>query len=332
MLSNSFLSKWYGIGVILMIFMIALGGITRLTDSGLSMVNWNPVSGVIPPLNLSDWQNEFDNYKSYPEYQERNSDLTLSEFKLIFFWEYFHRMMGRLIGLFFIVPFIYFLFKKALPQVEIKNTLIIILLIILQGLLGWYMVQSGLDNAYVNHFRLMFHFMMAVLLISFTYWHYLRNIKLKINKPTISFNQSVVIFILVLMQIIFGTFTAGLEAGKIYNTFPMMNGSFFPVSIIFNDSMGIIENLFYNHAAVQYIHRLIGFSLLILSFKILFNNYQHKKLDTPDQILAILLVIQFLLGVITLITSVNIYFSVLHQVNASLIVLACIKTIYITKN
>lgn len=332
MLSNSFLSKWYGIGVILMIFMIGLGGLTRLTDSGLSMVDWEPVSGVIPPLSFSDWENEFNNYKKYPEYKERNNDLTLSEFKIIFFWEYFHRMMGRFIGLFFIVPFICFLFKKALPQVEIKNTLIIILLIIFQGVLGWYMVQSGLDNAYVNHFRLMFHFMMAMLLISFTYWQYLRNIELKTNKLSISFNQSLTIFILVLIQIIFGTFTAGLEAGKLYNTFPMMNGSFFPLSIIFNDSMGIVENLFYNHAAVQYVHRLIGFSLLILSLKILFNNYQHKKINVPDQILAILLVVQFLLGVVTLITSVNIYFSMLHQVNASLIVLACVKTIYITKD
>ena len=142
MISNRYISKWYSIGILLMIAMIAIGGITRLTNSGLSMVDWEPVSGVLPPISDSDWENEFNNYKIYPEYKEINMDISMSEFKVIFFWEYFHRMVARALGLFFILPLIYHSFNKSISKIDTRRVVMIILLIICQGLLGWYMVKS----------------------------------------------------------------------------------------------------------------------------------------------------------------------------------------------
>jgi len=315
-----------------MVFMVAVGGITRLTDSGLSMVDWQPIYGILPPLSYSDWENEFNQYKEYPEYRYKNINLTLSEYKYIYYWEYIHRMLGRIIGLFFIFPLVYFSIKKSLDKTEFKKILTIIVLIAFQGILGWYMVKSGLrDNPNISHFRLMFHYMMAMILISFTYIQYLRHSHLKENRISISLSTSWFIFSLIIIQIIFGTFMAGLNAGHYYNTFPLMDGSILPLNILYNHSMGIIENLFYNQATVQYIHRLLGFILLIISLKIIFDQFKEYNLTSLDTKLAILLLAQFILGVITLVTCVNIYFAVMHQVNASLLILVCIKVIYIKK-
>ena len=183
MMSDSFFSKWYAYGIVLMVVMIAIGGITRLTDSGLSMVDWQPVAGILPPITNNDWEEEFNHYKQYPEYKEINLDMTLSEFKIIFFWEYLHRMVGRLIGLFFIIPLVYMLYKKRISKNDLKVVITIILLIISQGLLGWYMVMSGLSqNPFVDHIRLMLHFMMAMILVSYTYLQYLKKCSLNSKK------------------------------------------------------------------------------------------------------------------------------------------------------
>ena len=315
-----------------MIFMVAVGGITRLTDSGLSIVDWKPIYGILPPLNGPDWENEFSQYKEYPEYKYKNINLTLSEFKYIYYWEYIHRMLGRVIGLFFIFPLVYFSIKKSLDKTEFKKILTIIVLIAFQGILGWYMVESGLrDNPNISHFRLMFHYMMAMVLISYTYLQYLRHSYLKENKISISLRTSWIIFSLIIIQIIFGTFMAGLKAGHYYNTFPLMDGSIIPLNVLYNHSMGIIENLFYNQATVQYIHRLLGFILLIFSLKIVFDQFRKNNLSSLDTKLATLLLVQFILGVITLVTGINIYFAIMHQLNASLLILVCIKVIYIKK-
>ena len=332
MLSNRYLSKWYSIGVLLMIVMIAVGGITRLTNSGLSMVDWEPISGVLPPISELDWENEFNNYKKYPEYKEINMDITISGFKVIFFWEYFHRMLGRALGLFFILPLIYHFLNKSISKGQVRKVLTIILLIICQGLLGWYMVKSGLiNNPYVDHIRLMLHFMMAMVLISYTYIQYLKSIDTKNDSSSFSFKSSILFFILVLIQIIFGTFTAGLKAGYIFNTYPLMNGSVFPLHILYNDSMGLLGSIMNNLATVQYIHRTLGIILVLWSFYILITQYRNRLSASYDFKLGILLIIQFILGVITLVTSVNIYYAILHQANTSLIVLSCIRVIYINK-
>ncbi len=333
MLSNRYLSKWYSTGVFLMIIMIAIGGITRLTNSGLSMVDWEPISGIIPPISDNDWDNEFDNYKRYPEYKEINMDINISGFKVIYFWEYLHRMVGRILGLFFIFPLLYHSLNKSISIIEIRRVLTIIFLIICQGVLGWYMVKSGLrDNPYVDHIRLMFHFMMAMVLISYTYMQYLRNIDVRTDNLILSYKSSILLFILILIQIIFGTFTAGLKAGYIFNTYPLMNGTLFPVDILYNGSMGLLGSIINNHATVQYIHRSLGLIIVLWSFYILLHQYKKKRLSSYDSKLAILLIIQFILGVITLVTSVDIYFAILHQVNASFIILVSIRVMYINKS
>ena len=316
-----------------MIAMIAIGGVTRLTNSGLSMVDWEPVSGILPPIGDSDWENEFNNYKKYPEYKEINMDITISDFKLIFFWEYLHRMVGRILALFFILPLTYHCLNKSISKVEIRRVITIIFLIICQGLLGWYMVKSGLrNNPYVDHIRLMLHFMMAMILISYTYIQYLRKIDTKKDSLNLSYKSSMLLFILVLFQIIFGTFTAGLKAGYIFNTYPLMNGSVFPLDILYNSSMGLLGSIINNLATVQYIHRTLGLILILWSFYILMIQYKSRLLKSYDSKLAILLIIQFVLGVTTLVTSVNIYYAILHQINASIIVLACIRVIYINNS
>ena len=333
MLSNRYLANWYSTGIFLMILMIAIGGVTRLTNSGLSMVDWKPISGIIPPISEEDWDNEFDNYKRYPEYKEVNMDINISGFKVIYFWEYLHRMVGRILGLFFIFPLLYHSLNKSISIVEIRRVLTIIFLIICQGLLGWYMVKSGLrNNPFVDHIRLMLHFMMAMVLISYTYMQYLRNIDLKKDNLMLSYKSSILLFILILIQIIFGTFTAGLKAGYIFNTYPLMNGTLFPVDILYNGSMGLLGSIINNHATVQYIHRSLGLIIVLWSFYILLHQYKKKRLSSYDSKLAILLIIQFILGVITLVTSVDIYFAILHQVNASFIILVSIRVIYINKS
>ena len=333
MLSNRYLANWYSIGIFLMILMIAIGGITRLTNSGLSMVDWEPISGIIPPISDEDWENEFNSYKRYPEYKEINNDINISEFKVIYFWEYLHRMIGRILGLFFICPLLYYSLNKSITIIEIRRVLTIIFLILCQGLLGWYMVKSGLkNNPYVDHIRLMLHFMMAMVLISYTYIQYLRNIDFKRDNLILSYKSSILLFIIILIQIIFGAFTAGLKAGYIFNTYPLMNGTLFPADILYNSSMGLLGSIINNHATVQYIHRTLGLIIVLWSFYILLHQYKKKHLSSYDTKLSILLIIQFILGVITLVTSVDIYYAILHQINASFVILVCIRVIYINKS
>ena len=333
MMSDSFFSKWYASGIVLMVVMIAIGGITRLTDSGLSMVDWQPVAGILPPITNNDWEEEFNHYKQYPEYKEINLDMTLSEFKIIFFWEYLHRMVGRLIGLFFIIPLVYMLYKKRISKNDLKVVSTIILLIISQGLLGWYMVMSGLSqNPFVDHIRLMLHFMMAMILVSYTYLQYLKKSSLNSKKFLMSHKSTLLFFIIVLIQIIFGTFTAGLKAGYIFNTYPLMNNSFFPYQILYNSSLGFFNNIINNLPTVQYIHRTIGLIILLWAIYIIIQAYKEKDEYLDEFKLSTIIIIQFLLGVLTLLTSVNIYIALLHQINATFIIILFVKLIYLKKS
>ena len=333
MMSDSFFSKWYAYGIVLMVVMIAIGGITRLTDSGLSMVDWQPVAGILPPITNNDWEEEFNHYKQYPEYKEINLDMTLSEFKIIFFWEYLHRMVGRLIGLFFIIPLVYMLYKKRISKNDLKVVSTIILLIISQGLLGWYMVMSGLSqNPFVDHIRLMLHFMMAMILVSYTYLQYLKKSSLNSKKFLMSHKSTLLFFIIVLIQIIFGTFTAGLKAGYIFNTYPLMNNSFFPYQILYNSSLGFFNNIINNLPTVQYIHRTIGLIILFWAIYIIIQAYKEKDEYLDEFKLSTIIIIQFLLGVLTLLTSVNIYIALLHQINATFIIILFVKLIYLKKS
>ena len=272
MLRDSFFRKWYGIGVFLLIIMVGIGGLTRLTDSGLSMVDWKPLSGVIPPITLSDWEEEFEHYKQYPEFKLLNKNMTLGGFKKIFFYEYLHRIFGRFIGLYFFLPFIYLSLIKKINHQESSRVLILLLLVGIQGLLGWYMVKSGLsEDPHVSHIRLMFHLLSAMVLIIYTYLQYLRfSINSNFEKINISRKFCALILFLVFIQISYGALTAGLKAAYAYNTFPLMNGNILPPNFLSGPSF--LDNIFNAPYTVQFFHRFIGILLFGVACYLIFIN------------------------------------------------------------
>lgn len=317
--------KWLILGAFLVLLMIVIGGITRLTESGLSIVQWKPITGIVPPMNETEWQKEFELYQTSPEFQLKNAHFTLSDFKKIFFWEYLHRFLGRLTGIIFIIPFLYFSFTRKIKDPKLfKNLLIILLLGALQGYAGWYMVQSGLvQNPRVSHYRLAIHLGLALILLCFIIWEIL-----KIRKPIINYNypkhQKIRIllrigFVLLGIQMVFGAFMSGLKAGFIYPTFPKMGNEWLPQSVLNSfQEMGLLS-LIENPITVQFIHRWLGISVLlfilwlfILSRREVISSFQSKsiKMMLPISFL------QVMLGVFLLLFSVPIVLGVLHQLVA----------------
>lgn len=327
-----FFNRWYGIGTILLIIMVGIGGVTRLTDSGLSMVNWEPISGIIPPLSESDWQEEFNHYKQYPEFKLLNQNINLDGFKKIFFYEYLHRIFGRFIGLYFLLPFLYLFFNKKINYKESLRIFALIALIGVQGLIGWYMVKSGLsENPHVSHIRLMIHLLAAMILIMFTYIQYLRYNTCKFSsRINISKRFSIFIVLLVLFQISYGAFTAGLKAGYAYNTFPLMNGKLLPPNF-FSDT-SLINNILYAPYTVQFIHRLAGTLLLGIACHLIFINLKANNknlLESPEIQFSLVVLLQFSLGVLTLVLKVPIYIALAHQICACFVLILCVKILYI---
>ena len=326
MVTNHFFSRWYGIGIFLMILMVGVGGITRLTHSGLSIVAWEPIKGILPPLSNSEWNQEFERYKEFPEFK-KNQFMTIQSFKKIYFWEYIHRILGRIIGLFFIIPLSILIYRKKISKEQVRSTLNIILLIAFQGFLGWYMVKSGLiGDANIAPIRLMMHFLVAMFLICYTYTQYLRYSGFSQFSSFLSTNNIFIITQLIFIQIIYGTFTAALDSGYTYNTFPLMDGAIMPLHLF--EQKGIIENLFHNPGSVQYLHRLLGTMLVVIAIILLYNRLKIMALKSIDMKLSVLILCQFLLGIFTLISNMNIYIAVAHQVNACFILLVCTQIIY----
>ena len=216
--SNKTFYYWLIVSFFLVYLMILIGGLTRLTDSGLSITEWELFSGILPPLSLSDWEKYFSLYKEIPQYQILFNDMNLDEFKIIFYWEYFHRILGRLIGLFFLIPLVYFHLKKRINKKYLSNCYLIMFLILLQGVVGWYMVSSGLvNNISVSHYRLSLHLFIAFIIISMIFWMLL-NIKNKTLLNFFNFKKESFFFyfliFLIFTQIILGAFVSGLDAGK----------------------------------------------------------------------------------------------------------------------
>ena len=232
--------------------MIIVGGLTRLTDSGLSITKWQLFSGFLPPLNQKDWISYFNLYQQIPEFKLQNYNMNLEEFKIIFWWEWAHRFIGRLIGIGFLIPLIYFSFKIEITK--LFNLYIIFFLICLQGLIGWYMVSSGLvDKVDVSHFRLSIHLLVAFLILSLIFWNYLKiNFK---NDMVNKINSKIPLFFLVLifLQIVIGAFVSGMDAGKIYNSWPNMGNSYFPDDNNINSLFKL--SAFSDPSLVQFIHR-----------------------------------------------------------------------------
>ncbi len=314
---------WLLSGCFLIYAMVVIGGITRLTGSGLSITEWKIVTGTIPPLSQEAWEKEFDAYKQIPQYKLLNSDFQLSDFKKIFFWEYLHRLIGRIIGFVFLIPFFWFWWKKKFPEGFMKKALVLFALGGLQGFIGWFMVSSGLsENVYVSHYRLAIHLISAFTVFGFTFWY-----ALDVASPPTPLPKergvkklSILLFSVIILQIIYGAFVAGLKAGYAYPTWPKMGSEWFPSDITSLEP--IWRNFLEGHAGVQFVHRYIAYVLVALvgflfyrSRKFPVANGQRKIID----VLAIIISAQFTLGVITLLYTVPITIAVLHQTGAFLL-------------
>ncbi len=329
---NKLFYYWLLSSFLMIFMMILVGGLTRLTDSGLSITQWELFKGILPPLNNETWITYFSLYKEIPQYQLINFDMTLDQFKVIFYWEYFHRILGRCIGLFFLIPFIYFCLTK---QINKKNLLIcffVLILIILQGFIGWYMVQSGLtNNTSVSHYRLSLHLSLAFIIISLIFWTLLNVRENNTKRFFINKKKNYIFYFLIgliFLQIILGAFVSGLDAGKIYQTWPLMNQTYFPDDIDLNSIKNFFN--FKNHGLIQFYHRniayLILFYILIIGFFIFKNN--EKKLIKPFYFLSFFLVLQVFLGIMTLISGLNIYLASAHQIGSLFLMLSGINLYY----
>ena len=330
-IDNLFIS-WLSLSLILIFFTIIIGGLTRLTNSGLSITEWELFKGIFPPLNKSSWDNYFELYKQIPQFKLLNTTMTLEEFKIIFYWEYFHRILGRVIGLFFLIPLIYFHLTRRVEFRIIKYCYLIFFLILLQGFIGWYMVTSGLVNdVTVSHYRLSLHLITALTIISIIFWLII-NLKLNTNKKFFSFNKYYLPYLFLIsfifFQILVGAFVSGLDAGNIYQTWPLMGSSYIPDDLILFKLQNLVN--FDSHSLVQFYHRNLAYFItiyiLILGF-IIFKN-QQKDLYKPLLILLIVLLLQIFLGITTLISGLNIYLASGHQICSVLLVFSSINLYY----
>jgi len=313
---------WLLAGCLLIYAMVVLGGITRLTHSGLSMVEWNMIVGSMPPITNADWQIPFEKYKQSPEYQLINNQFSLEEFKSIYWWEFIHRMLGRIIGVVFLVPFFYFLIKKKFEKPFLKKMFVLLALGALQGFLGWFMVKSGLQKEpHVSHYRLAAHLISAFTVFGFTFWYALDLIYPKIiegNEINKKVKQVAKMTLgIIVLQIIYGAFVAGLRAGLFYNTFPRMGTAFFPDTIVSFEPFW--KNFLENPAGVQFIHRYIAY-FVVISTVFLWETVRKTEPSLlqrkASNFMAGVVFAQFLLGVFTLLYSVPIVMGVLHQTGA----------------
>ena len=326
-----YLKLWLITLFLLFILMVAVGGLTRLTDSGLSITAWELFTGILPPTNVNEWNFYFSQYKKIPEFQNINYDMTLSEFKVIFYWEYVHRLLARFVGLFSLIPLIFFNLTYKDSKYYSNKYYLIFFLVCLQGFIGWYMVSSGLiENNDVSHFRLSVHLSLALLILSLTFWFILGIFK--VNKFYEKIPNLLLLFILVLIaiQIILGAFLSGLDGGLIYNSWPDMNGSFFPNDIEFNDVIN--SQLLSNPSIVQFLHRSTAY--LLLFFIIILNYFYIKQKYSLKYILFfdVAIIIQILLGIITLISGVEIRYASLHQLGSVLVLISYTLILYKNSN
>ena len=306
---------------IMVFLIIIIGGLTRLTDSGLSMVDWQPILGTIPPLNNNQWQEVFNDYKLTPEFLYVNKNMTLDEFKYIFWWEWFHRFFARLIGLVFIIPFIYFLIKKNLNSFFYKRFSIIFSLGLFQAVVGWWMVKSGLsDDPFVSPYRLTFHLTNAVIIYALLLWTSVEYYHLKSANFISIRSKNILILIsiiLVFVTILSGGFMAGSHAGQSFNTYPLMNGKIIPDDI-YLEELGFL-NMFENTVTINFNHRWIATITFIYTFSFFSYLIFKKVINLSNQIIIsvlLILTLQFLLGIMALLSNVSIYYGSLHQTNS----------------
>ena len=324
---------WLLSGCLLIFLMVIIGGITRLTGSGLSITEWDVIMGAIPPLNAHDWQVAYEKYRHSPQFEKVNFDMGLDAFKSIFFWEYLHRLAGRLTGVVFLVPFLYFLLTKKFTSALIKKTLIIFLLGALQGFLGWFMVKSGLVNdPYVSHYRLAAHLITAFITFGYIFWVALGlifNEGKTLATKKLHASIPVLLLVLIMIQVIYGALVAGLHAGRIYNTFPKMGSDWIPgaVTAMQPGWRNLLENL----AGVQFIHRCVAWCVTLGIVTLWLwsgRNNINPATAKAIKILLLAVLVQFTLGIITLLWAVPVTMGVLHQAGAFALFAAAIHFMF----
>ena len=324
---------WLLTGCALIFIMVVIGGITRLTHSGLSISSYKLISGTIPPIGEVEWQEAFELYQQYPEYQKMNNHFSLQDFMDIYFWEWLHRVIGRFIGLVFFLPFVYFLITKRLSKSTIKKAILLLILGGFQGFLGWYMVKSGLvDKPDVSHYRLAAHLTTAFITFAYTFWVALdlwfpnkKNIDKKLRN-FIRFALTILI-----IQIIYGAFVAGLDAGFIHNHWPLMNEGQLIHETVYIEQNPLYKNFIEGKSGVQFIHRTLAYIVVFLIFLIWKKTrnlsrtvWQNKGVNS----IMVLVGLQFVLGVLTLVLHVPVWLGVAHQVGAFFLLSALTFTLH----
>ena len=328
---SKYIRLWLIFMIILIVSIVGVGGLTRLTDSGLSITAWELFSGILPPFTSEKWDFYFNEYKQIPEFKILNFDMTLDEFKVIFYWEWGHRILARFIGLFSIIPLIFIFLSIKRDFFYEKKYYSIFLLICFQGFIGWFMVSSGLvDNTDVSHYRLALHLSIAFFILSVVFWFLLENLQIKKNKDKISISFLSIFLFFLILQIILGAFLAGLDGGLIYNTWPDMNGKFIPTDINKIDLLKISSSS--NPTVIQFYHRLVAY-LIIFLLIVLNYIYYYKKIPMNNiYILNIAIFIQVLLGIITLMTGVEIKYASVHQLGSIFVLLSFLFIYYKNTN
>ena len=317
---NTYISYWLLLITFLVALMIIVGGLTRLTDSGLSITKWDLFSGILPPLSLKDWEKSFSLYKEIPEYKYLNSSMTLDQFKIIYWWEYIHRLLGRIVGLFYFLPLLYFTYKKVLNKKSLISLYLVFILILFQGFIGWYMVQSGLvERIDVSHYRLALHLTLAFIIFILLVWNFLkhRNQKVLISNNRLPFYLPVFFLFFILLQISLGAFVSGLDAGQIYQTWPLMNQSYFPDDSNLNDLFSM--KAFETPSVVQFMHRNMAYLsilLFVLIATIIYRNNDFIYLRKITVMIFIFLFLQIFLGILTILSGAQIILASMHQIGS----------------
>lgn len=342
--STGIIANWIFLGVAMLIVQVLLGGITRLTGSGLSITEWKPIIGAMPPVSEAAWQQAFTKYQQIAQYKYINQHFALSNFKFIFFWEWFHRLWARLIGIVFLIPFIYFLVKKYFTSWMVTPLVILFLLGALQGAIGWIMVKSGLNDndVYVNHIRLAAHFMAAMVLISYALVFGLKLVvspRNRVAQPAL-LKGAVVITILVCVQLVFGAFMAGLKAAAAAPTWPDINGTIIPEGAF--STRNFLYSIAHNKIAVHFIHRtlayLVTFFVIIWWYSARTVSYS-AAFNKVKNLPVFLVMAQVVLGILTVLNSPKItagrfgvfeWLAEMHQLTGMLLLLSLIAVIYMT--
>lgn len=338
--NNRQVANWLLLGVAMIIVQVLLGGITRLTESGLSITEWKPITGMLPPLSDGAWQAEFDKYKNTDQFRYVHQSFSISDFKFIFFWEWFHRVWARLMGVVFLVGFVYFLIKRKFSNEMILPMVVLFLLGGLQGFIGWIMVKSGLvpEKYYVGHVELATHFVAAILLLVYTLWFALSllpSMKEKLKNRPVK-NILVAIALLVFLQLVYGGFMAGLKAGQTAATWPSINGAIIPAAS--TEMQPFSANFINNPLMIHFIHRCIAYLLFLLAIVFFISSKNisgHAAFTKYRASFTVLVLVQVLLGIFTVLNSTQptalLWLGVFHQLTAILIVIVLTFLLFLVK-